>query len=388
MLDGGALSRYQGGYCTAAGRPRTRQIEWPNTGHTTGGSVKYFQPTKGAAMIFGKLWHTLMAQINKLANIFWTADPIAQMQYEYDLAVAQLKEGREGLEQYRALVERVSRQVAMRQAARHQAGSQDQGLSSGRRPRYGGAVRPGTAKGQELPRPKTKSNSSCTKRPTTTTSPRSNTPAASWRDVRNKIHKYDAELKMSRAEAEMAKLANDFNFDVTTDFGQIEQVINDKIGLNRAKVRVAADLRARDSKTSSTSRPWKRRWATRPSANSKSRWGWSRPRRPRSRKRRRNSARRRNKEALAGRLSEPRRCPNSLFEVDCATRASRLVSGLGAGTGRPLLLRHDLPLRPARQRPRPDPLRRRQRRNRLLQPARIPGHAGLRPLGPRPAATI
>src|SRR5512133_3817892 len=63
-------------------------------------------------MILGKLWRSLMAQINKIANIFWTADPIAQMQYEYDQAVAQLKEGREGLEQYRALVERVTRQVA------------------------------------------------------------------------------------------------------------------------------------------------------------------------------------------------------------------------------------------------------------------------------------
>ena len=61
-------------------------------------------------------------------------------------------------------------------------------------------------------------------------------------EVRQKIQKYDAELKMSRAEAEMAKLADDFHFDVTTDFGQIEQVINDKISLNRAKVRVAADL--------------------------------------------------------------------------------------------------------------------------------------------------
>ncbi len=61
-------------------------------------------------------------------------------------------------------------------------------------------------------------------------------------DVRQKIAKYDAELKMSRAEAEMAKLATSFNFDVTTDFGQIEQVIQDRIGLNRAKVRVAADL--------------------------------------------------------------------------------------------------------------------------------------------------
>jgi hypothetical protein len=60
--------------------------------------------------------------------------------------------------------------------------------------------------------------------------------------IRDKIQKYDAELKMSRAEAEMAKLATSFNFDVTTDFGQIEQTIQDKISLNRAKVRVAADL--------------------------------------------------------------------------------------------------------------------------------------------------
>ena len=58
-------------------------------------------------------------------------------------------------------------------------------------------------------------------------------------ELRQRIQKYDAELKMSRAEAEMAKLAQDFNFDVTTDFGQIEQVIQDKIGLNRAKARVA-----------------------------------------------------------------------------------------------------------------------------------------------------
>ena len=60
--------------------------------------------------------------------------------------------------------------------------------------------------------------------------------------IRDKIAKYDADLKMSRAEAELAKLSQDFNFDVTTDFGQIEQVIQEKISLNRAKVRVAADL--------------------------------------------------------------------------------------------------------------------------------------------------
>ena len=40
----------------------------------------------------------------------------------------------------------------------------------------------------------------------------------------------------------MAKLANQFHFDVTTDFGQAEQMIQDKIDRNRARVRVAADM--------------------------------------------------------------------------------------------------------------------------------------------------
>lgn len=31
-------------------------------------------------MILGKLWPSLMAQINTIANVFWTANPIAQMQ--------------------------------------------------------------------------------------------------------------------------------------------------------------------------------------------------------------------------------------------------------------------------------------------------------------------
>src|ERR1700729_2055771 len=62
-------------------------------------------------MIFGKFCGAIRAQLNKVANYFWEADPIAQMQYEYDTAVEQLKEGRIGLEQYRGLVERVSRQV-------------------------------------------------------------------------------------------------------------------------------------------------------------------------------------------------------------------------------------------------------------------------------------
>ena len=192
-------------------------------------------------MILGKLWHALMAQINKVANIFWTADPIAQMQYEYDLAVAQLKEGREGLEQYRALVERVNRQVDLDKQHVNKLESQIKAyLMAGDRE---------TAARFALELQKAKQDLAENEGQLKLHEEAYNNNVAKIKNasgklskVRQKIQKYDAELKMSRAEAEMAKLASDFNFDVTTDFGQIEQVINDKIGLNRAKVRVAADL--------------------------------------------------------------------------------------------------------------------------------------------------
>jgi phage shock protein A len=192
-------------------------------------------------MILGKLWHSLMSQINKIANIFWTADPIAQMQYEYDLAVAQLKEGREGLEQYRALVERVSRQVAndKQHVAQLEAKVKAYLTAGDRETAAKFALEMQKAKQQlaenegQLKLHEESYNNNVTK---------IKHASKKLSDVRDKISKYDAELKMSKAEAEMAKLATDFNFDVTTDFGQIEQVINDKISLNRAKVRVSADL--------------------------------------------------------------------------------------------------------------------------------------------------
>jgi phage shock protein A len=192
-------------------------------------------------MILGKLWRTLMAQVNKIANIFWTADPIAQMQYEYDQAVAQLKEGREGLERYRALVERVGRQVAMDKQHVSKLEAQVKAyLTAGDREtaaRF--ALELQKAKQQQA---ENESQLKLHEEAYNNNVTKIKHASSKLAGVRQKIQKYDAELKMSRAEAEIAKLATDFNFDVTTDFGQIEQVINDKISLNRAKVRVAADL--------------------------------------------------------------------------------------------------------------------------------------------------
>ena len=192
-------------------------------------------------MILGKLWKALAAQMNKIANFFWTADPVAQLQYEYDKAVDQMKEGREGLEQYRALVERVMRQVdGDRQHVASLEARVKAYLKAGERETASKfAIELQKAKKElaeneaQLKMHETAYNNNVTKVKHAT---------KKLAELKQKIQKYDAELKLSRAEAELAKLATSFNFDITTDFGQIEDVIQDKISLNRAKVRVAADL--------------------------------------------------------------------------------------------------------------------------------------------------
>jgi phage shock protein A len=192
-------------------------------------------------VIIGKIWSAFMAQINKVANLFWEADPIAQMQYEYDQSVEQLKEGRVGLEQYRGLVERVTRQVSANRAHVKKLEAETKAyLKAGDRATAAKfALELQKAKGelaaneQQLQMHETAYGNSLKK------IQHANSKLI---EVREKIQKYDAELKMSAAEAEIAKLSETFDISLTTDFGQIEAVIQQKIDQNRGKVRVAADL--------------------------------------------------------------------------------------------------------------------------------------------------
>jgi phage shock protein A len=192
-------------------------------------------------MILGKLWRTLKAQLNKLANVFASSDPVAQMQYEYDHAVDQLRDGRLGLEQYRALVERVSRQVKSNRAQVSTLEAKIKSyLQSGDREtaaRY-------ALERQKAEKELAENEAQLAMHEQAYTNNLTKIQHASGKlaVLREKIQKYDAELKMSRAEAEMAQLARDFHFDITTDFGQAEQILQEQIGLNRAKARVAADL--------------------------------------------------------------------------------------------------------------------------------------------------
>jgi phage shock protein A len=192
-------------------------------------------------VILHKFWSAFKAQINKIANLFWEADPVAQLRYEYDRSVEQLKEGRLGLEQYRGLVERVTRQVSANKAHVQQLEAQTKAyLKAGDRETAAKfALEMQKAKAelatndQQLQMHETAYGNNLKK-----------IQHANQKliELREKIQKYDAELKMSAAEAEIAKLSETFDVNLTTDFGEIESVIQQKIDQNRGKVRVAADL--------------------------------------------------------------------------------------------------------------------------------------------------
>jgi phage shock protein A len=191
-----------------------------------------------------KLWNVICAQFNKLANFFWTRDPIAQMQLEYDRAVDQLKDGRQGLEHYRGLVERVSRQVGQLEKKEQKLTAEIKVYlkASDRKTAGPLAVRLQEVQ-QELE--ESREQFKMHEKAYDNNLEKIKHSSKELAKVQMKIHKYKAELKMSQAEAEMARLSQSFNFDLTTDFGQLEQVIQDKLDLSHGTVRVAADLSER-----------------------------------------------------------------------------------------------------------------------------------------------
>ena len=195
-------------------------------------------------MIIGKFWAAFRAQLNKLANVFWKADPIAQMQYEYDLAVEQLKEGRTGLELYAGFVEKVNRQVV--------TGEQHLASLEARVKSYLKAGDRETASRFALEMERARKDLEENRAQLAMHQGAYDNALLKIKhankklaEVRDKIQRYDADLKMSAAEAEVAKLAESFEMNVTTDFGELETAIQQRIDNNRGKARVAADLSAR-----------------------------------------------------------------------------------------------------------------------------------------------
>jgi len=192
-------------------------------------------------MIFAKMWAAFRAQLNKIANIFYQSDPIATMQYEYDKAVEELKSGRQGLEQYRGLVETVSRQQAKARMHAEQLEVQVKAyLKAGDRETAAKFA-------LELQKAKTELAQHTDGLKAHEEAYNNNLKKIKHANdklisLRDRIQKYDAELKMSAAEAEIAKLSEVMDVNITTDFGELESIIQRKIDTNRGKARVSMDL--------------------------------------------------------------------------------------------------------------------------------------------------
>lgn len=219
-------------------------------------------------MIVGKLWRAIKAQMNKVANFFWQADPIAQLQYEYDKAVDQIKEGRTGIEQYRALVERIARQTNQNRAnaARLEAKVKAY-LAAGDREtaaRYALELQKARKEQQEneaqLKLHEEAYNNHLLK---------IKHASGKLAQLRDKIQKYDADLRMSRAEAELAKVAQSIHVDITTDFGQIEQSFRMKSTATGPRAEWPRTCPEKVSMRSSGKSPSKGNSPTRPSAISR-----------------------------------------------------------------------------------------------------------------------
>ena len=192
-------------------------------------------------MILGKFFRAFMGQLNKIANFFFESDPIAVMQLEVDQATERLKEGRKGLEMYRGLVETVARQVATNRANAAQLESQIKAhLKAGNREVAGQLA-------LQLQKTQTELAANEQQVQMHEDAYQNNLLKIQKANkdivkVREKIQKYHAELKMSAAEAEIAQISESFDMNVTTDFGQIESVIQRQIDANRGRARVAADM--------------------------------------------------------------------------------------------------------------------------------------------------
>lgn len=195
-------------------------------------------------MMLRKFWSAFRAQLNKTANVFWTADPIAQMQYEYGAAVEQLKEGRKGLERYAAFVEKVTRQVA--------SGEQHvRSLESRTRRLLGAGDRESAARfalEMERAREDLESNQEQLQMHQEAYDEallKIRHASRKLAEIRDRIQRYDTDLEMSAAEAEVAGLAESFEMNPTTDFRALETAIQQEIGRNRGRARSPADPGAR-----------------------------------------------------------------------------------------------------------------------------------------------
>ena len=196
-------------------------------------------------MIIDKFVTGIRAIFNSLANALWARNPVAVLQLKIDEATAEILGARKGVEQYAGLVEGIKRQVAALTGQDAQLDAQIKAhLKAGNRERASqlvlqlqGVRAQLESKRKELTVHEEALNNNMLKLRT------ANEHIA---ELRQRGQQYAAELQMSRAEAEMAKVSEALQGNLignyTTGIGQAEELIKSEIDKNRGRAHVAAQM--------------------------------------------------------------------------------------------------------------------------------------------------
>jgi phage shock protein A len=183
------------------------------------------------------------AQMGKVGRLLWGFDPVAVYQQQVDNAAEEIKDATTGLEQYRGLVARLQRQV----------GNGEKEVA-----RLDARIKVYITSGDDT----SATNYAIQLKKTTTELEENKAQLAQYQsayennlkkirfanqriaDAREKAQKLSADLKLSKAEAETAKLAQKFNCkNVSLDgVAEVEDEIQRQIDSNRAKAQVISDL--------------------------------------------------------------------------------------------------------------------------------------------------
>jgi len=196
-------------------------------------------------MIIDKFVTGIRAIFNSLANALWARNPVAVLQLKIDEATAEILGARKGVEQYAGLVEGIKRQVAALTGQDAQLDAQIKAhLKAGNRERASqlvlqlqGVRAQLESKKRELGVHEEALNNNMLKLRA------ANEHIA---ELRQRGQQYAAELQMSRAEAEMAKVSEALQGNLvgnyTTGIGQAEELIKSEIDKNRGRAHVAASM--------------------------------------------------------------------------------------------------------------------------------------------------
>lgn len=191
----------------------------------------------------GRLLVAVSAQFGKLFKWIWGIDAIAVYQAEVDRSADEIQQAGEGLEQYRGLVSRLQRQVAngekeeLRLTAKIKTlltdGNEDKAAEY--------AIQ---LKKEQAALSENRSQLTSYEGAYQDNLKKVRYANEKIKGAKEKAEKMQADLRLSKAEAETAKLAQRFNINtnITTGLGEIEDEIQRQIDSNRAKGQVIRDL--------------------------------------------------------------------------------------------------------------------------------------------------